>query len=195
MSTVLLIPRRIVAVVAGASTAALMTMTCNVAADPQVENPPTKAGQAVVSGPRNWYGWQTLALDGASLGGLGIGAELFAAQGSHETLAPQVLLWSGFAGSTVGAPIVHWVHGNVGKGFGSLGLRVAGWLLVAVGNPEGGRGNPGVAALGVAVFGSAVVLDAAVFGYSDRSDANLASRQWVSPAFGKSRGLTLGSTF
>ena len=90
---------------------------------------------------RTWYGWQTLILDAASVASLGIGAVLYARQGSREDLAPQVLLWSGFAGSLLGAPIVHWAHTDTGRGFASLGMRFSGLLLTALANPEGGAGS------------------------------------------------------
>ena len=119
---------------------------------------------------------------------------LFARQGSREDLAPQVLLWSGVAGSLLGAPIVHWAHANTGRGFASLGMRFSGVLLIALANPEG-RGEPVVAAFGLAVLGCAVVLDAALFGYKDRVDARSNSGWSISPVLGKRTGFTLGHAF
>lgn len=61
---------------------------------------------------RRWYGGYVLAADGASL-----------LVGLSGVLAPPMAL-VGFGGYLVGAPIVHWSRGHVGKGFASLGLRV-----------------------------------------------------------------------
>ena len=61
-----------------------------------------------------WYGGQTLAVDGASAGLL-----LAAAGTGFAPLA--VIAGLGYA---VGPPIVHFTHGRVAAGFGSLGLRV-----------------------------------------------------------------------
>src|SRR6185436_12362235 len=68
------------------------------------------------------YGQETLVVDGVSaavaLGGFG-----FYAAGSH-TLG-STLGFFGVLGLQLGVPIVHFRHGKVGTGFGSLGMRVA----------------------------------------------------------------------
>lgn len=58
-----------------------------------------------------WYGGQTLAADGISLAVLMLGA-------LEEPFA-----YVGVGGLLVAAPIVHFGHGNVGRGFLSLGMR------------------------------------------------------------------------
>jgi hypothetical protein len=67
----------------------------------------------------SWYGWQTLIADGtvALLGlvALPIGYEL---QPLAEAIGVTAL-----GTYVLAAPIVHFVHGNVARGFGSLGLR------------------------------------------------------------------------
>jgi hypothetical protein len=64
---------------------------------------------------QRWYGWETLIglaiTDGALIGG---GAAL-------ESGWPIV---AGFIMRPFVGPIVHWQHGHVGRGFGSLGLNV-----------------------------------------------------------------------
>lgn len=61
-----------------------------------------------------WYGWQMLIIDTAGLA-LVLGA--FSGE--------EALLWTGAGVQLVGGPVVHWAHGQLGRGFASLGLRVA----------------------------------------------------------------------
>jgi hypothetical protein len=82
-----------------------------------------EAGDAGVSqaGPTSWYGWQTLTSDGSAiaLGGLAYGADK-----AGGTSITNVFWTASVATFFVGAPVIHWTHGHVGRGFGSLGLRV-----------------------------------------------------------------------
>lgn len=70
----------------------------------------------------HWYGWQTLSIDGAVLAtGLLPIIPKTSSPTANTTIA---ITWvSAYA---LGAPIVHWAHGQVGKGFGSMGMRVVG---------------------------------------------------------------------
>ncbi len=83
---------------AGLTTAALLFVTSPSLAE-ETEPPKTKT---------SWYGWQTLIADGGTLAA------------TYVTGSPIVFL----GGYALGAPIVHWAHGNVAAGFGSLGVRV-----------------------------------------------------------------------
>lgn len=65
---------------------------------------------------KTWYGWQNLIVDAASITVLAIGV----GQGTDGS----GLRVAGGLGYVFGSPIVHWVHGNIGPGFGSLGMRV-----------------------------------------------------------------------
>jgi hypothetical protein len=76
--------------------------------------------------PRYWYGWQTLIVDGVS-------NSLFALSWVGSGVGA-VSAGMGIGGFTLGGPIVHWAHGNVGKGFGALGLNV---LFPLLGAPIG----------------------------------------------------------
>ena len=94
-----------------------------------------------------WYGWQTLMVDGAAI--------LIAS----DVSVPIYVL---------GGPIVHWSHGNVGRGFGSLGLRVGAPLLLAAAFVGGCDGNGDVGCLGLGALmglllgaGAAIAIDAA----------------------------------
>lgn len=94
-----------------------------------------------------WYGWQTLMVDGAAI--------LIAS----DVSVPIYVL---------GGPIVHWSHGNVGRGFGSLGLRVGAPLLLAAAFVSGCDGDGDMGCLGEALIGlllgsgAAIAIDAAV---------------------------------
>ena len=104
---------------------------------PPVREWPTREPSA----GRHWYGWQTLATDGAGL------ALLIAARqaaGPHERYGPlaEGLAYSGFTSLLIGAPTVHWAHGRLGTGFASLALRsgvpaVSYYLLSHPGSCEG----------------------------------------------------------
>jgi len=47
------------------------------------------------------------------------------------------LLFPGYLGSTLGSPVVHWSHGNVGRGFASLGLSLVGMVAFSKLLPSG----------------------------------------------------------
>jgi hypothetical protein len=133
--------------------------------------PPPNQWRPIVAPPpspppteRRWYGHQTLIVDGLSLS--------FIALGIRNT--PQ-LAEVGLAGFLFGAPTVHWAHGHVGKGFGSLALRlvppiVALYLLIDGSNGFSDSGSSRTngaevavgAIVGLAWIPTAVTVDAAV---------------------------------
>jgi hypothetical protein len=79
--------------------------------------PPTVT--AAAERAREWYGWQTLLVDGAAVG------LTVALANSHQNVAGAV-----FAGGYVlGGPAVHLAHGHRTKAGGSLALRLAAPLL------------------------------------------------------------------
>ncbi|MDP3221072.1 MAG: hypothetical protein Q8S73_43715 [Deltaproteobacteria bacterium] len=101
---------------------------------------------------RHWYGWQPLIVDGIaySLGTGGLFTQNFAL---YIALNTPILL---------GTPIVHWAHGNVGAGFGSLGLRLIPIGVMFYGAYGAGGGvivAGGLVGLGI------VALDAFLFSY------------------------------
>jgi hypothetical protein len=71
----------------------------------------------------SWYGWQTLMLDGATVvGGIVLATSLRDKEGRPPH--PSIAIWTpSYVVGLFSGPIVHFAHGNVGKGFGSLGLR------------------------------------------------------------------------
>jgi hypothetical protein len=61
-----------------------------------------------------WYGWQNLVAAAASITILAIGV-------GNDSSGLRV---AGGLGYVFASPTVHWIHGNIGPGFGSLGMRV-----------------------------------------------------------------------
>jgi hypothetical protein len=82
-----------------------------------------EAGDAGVAqaAPTSWYGWQTLTSDGSALA---LGALAYGVDKGGGTTITNVFWTASVATFFVGAPVIHWTHGHVGTGFGSLGLRV-----------------------------------------------------------------------
>ncbi len=127
---------------------------------------------------RVWYGWQTLVVVGASTafgfitglsGGLaGSGVVVFGGAGL------------GSGGILLGGPIVHWVHGHVGRGFGAFGINlgmplVSGALGIGVTCLTGACGNRGheadfvpgfIVGAGLGLIG-AITIDVAVPSYDE----------------------------
>ncbi len=114
-----------------------------------------------------WYGWQTLASDGVSLGLVATSVGLWLADPSVQpSRGVHVIEPLAVAGATLfalGAPAIHWAHGRVGTGFGSFGIRVgAGGLfalglgMIAFGQPCSGFGctntNGDAAEIGLGTF-------------------------------------------
>ncbi len=122
--------------------------------------------------PRSrWYGWQTLITDGASLAMLMGGASANDSAGT----------WVALSGLTyaLGGPIVHWAHGNGGKGAASLGLRLGlpvglGLLGYACGSAISGGKDYGAAVFGalgfVVGFPAAMAIDSAALAREDVVD-------------------------
>jgi hypothetical protein len=117
-----------------------------------------------------WYGWQTLITDGTSI------AMLVGGAGTKEPGT-----WIALSGLTyaLGGPIVHWAHGNGGKGAASLGLRLGlpvglGFVGYGLGSAmSGGSGYGGaiMAGLGFVLgFPAAIAIDSAALAREDVED-------------------------
>lgn len=118
-----------------------------------------------------WYGWQTLIVDGTWI----VGGPLL---GSVSPGSGAALILGGYL---LGPPIVHWAHGQVGRGFADLGIRVgaplvlgtAGYLIFSGGgngSSDGILGAVGIvlgAGLGIV---AAIVVDAAALAYEPSED-------------------------
>lgn len=124
----------------------------------------------------HWYGWQTLIVDGAWIvGGTPVSA---ASPGAGAALI--------LGGYFLGPPIVHWAHGQVGRGFADLGIRfgaplvlgILGYAVLHKGNGDDVLGAVG-AVVGVTLgIIAAIVIDASVLAYetSDDDDEDAAVR-------------------
>ena len=125
-----------------------------------------------------WYGYQTLIVDGASLGLILGGAAIANHPGSSDSGGSVAL--AGGIGYVLGAPVVHWMHGRIGPGFGSLGLRVglplAGLFWGAViGAAVNSRNDDAILAAGAGIgfvggMAGAMLLDAALLAYEKPSE-------------------------
>jgi hypothetical protein len=134
--------------------------------------------------PSRWYGWQTLAADGASLA-LSIGA--IGVAGSGSDTPSEALAWGALATYALAAPVVHWVHENPGRGFASLGLRVGGPIvlgLIGVEAEDCSHHGGDLCGLGGALIGvtvgivAAVTIDAAVFAYDEAPETHAAAARF-----------------
>jgi hypothetical protein len=153
-----------------------------------------------------WYGWQILAVDG---GGQTLAVLLGVTLGNQDGGA--IGLGTGLATYALGGPIVHFAHGNVGKGFGSLALRVGLPPASAFTGAAIERSNCSSemfcgltgAALGLVVGTvSAIVLDTAVLAYKRVPPETTAKRSSgfeslvVVPNLShESAGLSVGAAF
>ena len=150
---------------------------------------------------RRWYGWQTLLADGLTSGTFLIAA----AQDRTDDQAPYFGV--GALGWFLAPPIIHWGHGNVAEGFGSLGLRVAPVLiaLMAVAScySGGGSSDEGACtayiAVGLLAIPAAVIIDAAVLAYDEREERPTAAFSLAIGPWHDARrdawGLGLGGAF
>ncbi|HYJ08047.1 MAG TPA: hypothetical protein VEX18_03540 [Polyangiaceae bacterium] len=127
----------------------------------------------VVARPRrHWYGWQTLTADGASMLLLLAGA--VAAENDTVGDSGDTMVTMGLIGYEFAPGIVHFAHGNPGRGFASFGMRlgmpIAGAFLGAAtaSGCDGFECEVSGAALGLLLgMGGAMAIDAAVFAYDD----------------------------
>ena len=140
---------------------------------PAIEPAPA-AAEASQKTESQWYGYQTLGVDGLALG---VGALAPSSGAGFATAAITTYL--------VGAPVIHLVHGSPGKALGDLAIRagapIAGACIGGVIGILAARSNDGVARLEgmevggayglVAGVGLAVALDAIVLARRDAAPA------------------------
>ena len=120
---------------------------------------------------RQWYGYQTLGADALSTSLLFMGAASLdicispygAPTDCHNEVAHSLIL-AGFAGYTLGGPIIHVAHGRWDKAGYSLGLRVVPVAAaIGMGNMFGAGDGAPVLVGGAAL--TAMVLDSALLAY------------------------------
>jgi len=132
--------------------------------------PPAKPPAETSKGPK-WYGWQTI---------IGLAAsDLLLLGGSKAT----ILLFPGIAGVALTSPIVHWTHGNLSKGYWSLGINVLTPVLGASFLLNNETATPGIALLGLSLIAWPIV-DIAFLSYDDPAEKNDAARKKKQWAFG-----------
>jgi hypothetical protein len=72
--------------------------------------------------PRRYYGWQTFTVVSISASFFATGIAIIS---DEESPVGTGLMIAGISGYALGPPIVHWAHGNIGKGFASLAMHGA----------------------------------------------------------------------
>lgn len=101
------------------------------------ESAPPPAERTAPEATSTWYGYQTLATDGAALS-MGLGSVASGASRSATVFGA-----AGLGTYALGGPIVHFAHGEVSRGFVDLGIRAAAPLVLGVGGGIiGGRTAP-----------------------------------------------------
>lgn len=147
--------------------------------------------------PSRWYGWQTLAADGAALT---LSVASIALSDASSDAPSTALGWGAFGTYALGAPVLHVVHGNPGRGFASVGLRLGGPIVLAFLGASAESCNGGdFCGFGGALVGvttgilAAIAIDAALLAYDDAPEANAAVPRFqlgLSP-----RGVVASGTF
>lgn len=169
------------------------------------------------AGRRRWYGWQTLVSDGAS-GGLFLTAGLFSPWWASNTSTrvvdgrevcsgtgcpstsrsiSYVLAGLGGAGYFLGAPIVHLVHGHVGKAVASFALRIPPPLILGAAMLSCfNRCETGLIVLAATSFPIVYTIDAAVIAWEDvpQADPRVGVTPWVD-LVARRAGLAVGGAF
>lgn len=84
------------------------------------ESMPIETDHVVVSKPE-WYGWQTLIPDAASI--VLISSAIATSATRQTGDAATGLAFAGMGTYALGAPVVHWAHGNIAIGFASMAAR------------------------------------------------------------------------
>ena len=79
-----------------------------------------------------WYGWQNLATDGATLA-LGVTGLALDAADVDVSGTDSALVGLGLVTFVLGSPVVDFAHGNVRLGLGSLALRLSAGLSTLIG--------------------------------------------------------------
>lgn len=88
----------------------------------------TAAPAAPADPPREWYGWQTLMVDGMSILTFTMGQ----LAGTDAYGISAIAMGSGVVGYAVGGPLVHAAHGHPGRASGSLLMRLGSPVLGAL---------------------------------------------------------------
>ncbi len=144
---------------------------------------------------RRWYGWQTLSADGAALL-LALSAVGLSQGSSADTTALSVPALLGYE---FAPGVIHFAHGNPGRAFASMGVRLGVPLAAAFVGATAASGcddygcEAGGAAVGFLLgIGGAMAIDAAVFAYDEQSPPPTARTSLLPLVSVTSRGAVLG---
>jgi hypothetical protein len=178
--------------------------------EPSFQNRTAQIGAAptpaLVADEVHWYGWQPLIVDGVSTALIGGGTWFVVRAARTDTSASAVVLLAplslGALGYLFGAPTIHWIHGRLGAGFASLGLRVAAPLAgLGVGaliSGVAGHDNTVGALIGlVSGAGAAIVVDDAFIARETVVEKRSATLSVAPSIDGQRRGggITFSGTF
>lgn len=150
--------------------ASAVTPTSKLTLDSLDDRPPPPPKTTTTRTRSDWYGWQSLVIDGAA------DALMVAGSLSRGSSGPVVAL--GAVAHVVGGPIVHFAHGNGTGALISAGLRLGGPLVlggvtagVTAAICRSASSDCGYAAFGFGIIGfllgvpASQIIDATVFGY------------------------------
>jgi hypothetical protein len=134
---------------------------------------------------RNWFGGTIIVLDAVT----GVTTDAIWANSSSGSGTLLGFGLTSLAGYTFGAPIVHWAHGQLGLGFASLGLHLAGGLgglttagLLSVDGPSAAG-----MVLGGLIFAIPTVIDTALLSTTHTKHEWTTKSAWA-PTFQVRRG-------
>jgi hypothetical protein len=138
-----------------------------------LDDSPESATPAARKPQRRWYGWQTLISDGLAIGT--VAYAIASADDGEEGDSDAHLFIAGELTYFLGPPTIHWAHGHVGKGFGSLAIRLGSAVVAIIGAIQDmsvlgdGDSDPpnGLMVAGALGMIAAIPLDAAVIANED----------------------------
>jgi hypothetical protein len=138
----------------------------------------------------DWFGGTIIGLDAATA--LATDILFDVATNSNSSTVPAVLGATSLVGYLFGAPTVHWVHGQLGLGFASFGLHVAGTFggiatEFVVGDARGDGVTAGGAVLAGLIFAIPTVLDASLLSTTHTKHEWTTKAAWT-PTFQVRRG-------
>jgi hypothetical protein len=129
---------------------------------------------------REWYGWQTLATDGAAL------MMVYAGSQSRRGGDSSTYYYAALGTYTLGGPIVHFAHGNPGRGVGSLALRSLPAIAIF-----GETRSLDFGLLALVSIPAAIAIDAAVLAREDEPKYEPAKGFAIAPSASVSKNVAL----
>jgi hypothetical protein len=150
--------------------------------------PATPADDHGASLEPEWYGWQTLTVDGVALAGGIAAAAALDFPPRERPSAPGVVAASWYGLGALAAPAVHYAHGRMGVGIGDFGVRLVlppttgfvAWLTLCTvrGRFDRDCARTGWVAGSFAGLAGAAALDAAFFAWRKPGTDAEPTRSW-----------------